>query len=185
MHRTHLLGRLVVGSFLLILTAGGGCKGPPPPDDGGVTLDLSGGGPDLSQGPGPDLSVRPPDLSVRPPDLSQPPDMSELPPDMRLPCTGSADCPGEFCCANFTLGPGKIPTCPIVSYSVACKASCNGNIQTKCDVTDQARICQGSADCAGDPGKYKNCCPIDNGMTKQNLCVTDLIKLVLGVTCLP
>lgn len=131
----------------------------------------------------PDMA-RPQDLSL-PPDLARPQDMS-TPPDLGLMCSSAAGCGGTtpHCCADFTLGPGTPPACPVVSFNVACKATCNGNIPLSCSSTDRVRLCSKGADCAGDPGGYKNCCEFAAGAVKVNMCITDLLKVFAG-PCVP
>jgi hypothetical protein len=128
----------------------------------------------------PDLST-PPDLTT-PPDLRVPPDLTPPPPDFMPVCNAPADCPrGDYCCATITLGAGTVPNCPLVSENVACSSSCNSNIAFSCNVTDTARLCNSNADCT--EGQYPDCCQISNGMTSHYLCVSSLIKLVLGPPC--
>lgn len=144
----------------------------------------------------PDLQMPPADLSVTadlstPTDLSTPADLSvamdlAAPPDMAT-CKGSADCDpmAQYCCADITLGPGIIPACPVTSLSISCRSTCDGNIALMCNVTDRARRCQKAADCAGDPGGYSNCCPVNVGMLSTTVCVTDGIMMLLGCMPLP
>ncbi len=169
-------------TLFVLCAAFGSCSTQPPPDqgDGPTSMqDLTGqdlaGQPDLSAAA--DMSMMP-DLS-RQRDLSTPPDMA--------PCTGPDGCgPGAtYCCADLTLGAGTPPNCPVTKLTVSCQATCDGKIEFTCPAVDRVRLCKKAADCVGGPGGYSNCCLLNNGMSSQTVCVTNLIKSAIGCTPLP
>ncbi|MBI3185346.1 MAG: hypothetical protein HYZ28_24675 [Myxococcales bacterium] len=93
-------------------------------------------------------------------------------------CDGPEDCStggAPVCCAQFSLGAGGFPFCPLDSASAGCGASCAFSFPSSCPGSGQARACQGNADCASEPSAMY-CCLYESGNVSLSICVPQLYK---------
>lgn len=81
----------------------------------------------------------------------------------------------QHCCANFKLGAGSIPSCPMVEASSKCQAVCVTQIPLSCPSPGQVKVCRSSADCASDAQNPK-CCKIFAGGVLGSVCASELIS---------
>lgn len=101
-------------------------------------------------------------------------------------CVGPQQCPSgnPLCCGTVTFGGGSVPNCDINAIASTCSASCTTNLGLSCNVTNTLRLCHQNADCASDP-QNKNCCTYLGAGVSAIVCVSDLIRDVAGLSCLP
>jgi hypothetical protein len=100
-----------------------------------------------------------------------------------IDCTSPLNCGGgtPFCCITATVGAGNLPNCKFESASASCTAQCVTALQPMCNATDIARACDQPSDC--DPA-HANCCALPLGMYSPYVCVDNLTKQFLGLTCM-
>lgn len=100
-------------------------------------------------------------------------------------CVGPQQCAaGQLCCGTVTFGNGSIPNCDIDAIASSCTTSCTTNLGLSCNVTNTLRLCHQNADCATDP-QNKNCCTYNGSGVSAIVCVSDLVRDVAGLNCLP
>ncbi|MBK6697919.1 MAG: hypothetical protein IPG50_37880 [Myxococcales bacterium] len=101
-------------------------------------------------------------------------------------CAGPQQCgtAAPLCCARVGFGPGSLPNCPIEAVVTKCAASCTTNFALSCNVNNTMRLCHEKADCASDP-QNKNCCTYIGTGVSSIVCVSDLIRDVAGLLCVP
>ena len=104
-------------------------------------------------------------------------------------CDGPEDCTAggaaNLCCADFKVGAGTAPNCPVVSAASSCVATCNTKISMGCPSDTTVRLCHALADCANEPSGATDCCQITRNGQTATFCVDPAFKpFIPGAMCL-